>query len=166
MITHIVFHADIDGIVSAAMILKQADEYKLHPALSSQRNKFQSFIKSMSIPDEDRLIIVDFEKHDRADLWVDHHQNKDVGIHAVKNKKILYDPTAKSAARILWDHMPKSCHESIIPITDMIDSAGYKNIDFIFKDLHPLMILRAYLESRSEERRVGKECRSRWSPYH
>ena len=22
------------------------------------------------------------------------------------------------------------------------------------------------LESRSEERRVGKECRSRWSPYH
>ena len=23
-----------------------------------------------------------------------------------------------------------------------------------------------YLEERSEERRVGKECRSRWSPYH
>ena len=22
------------------------------------------------------------------------------------------------------------------------------------------------LRSRSEERRVGKECRSRWSPYH
>ena len=24
----------------------------------------------------------------------------------------------------------------------------------------------AALDSRSEERRVGKECRSRWSPYH
>ena len=23
-----------------------------------------------------------------------------------------------------------------------------------------------YIEARSEERRVGKECRSRWSPYH
>ena len=23
-----------------------------------------------------------------------------------------------------------------------------------------------FLSSRSEERRVGKECRSRWSPYH
>src|SRR5256885_3402524 len=23
-----------------------------------------------------------------------------------------------------------------------------------------------YISSRSEERRVGKECRSRWSPYH
>src|SRR3712207_9260548 len=25
---------------------------------------------------------------------------------------------------------------------------------------------RQYLANRSEERRVGKECRSRWSPYH
>ena len=24
----------------------------------------------------------------------------------------------------------------------------------------------AYTGTRSEERRVGKECRSRWSPYH
>ena len=23
-----------------------------------------------------------------------------------------------------------------------------------------------YIDDRSEERRVGKECRSRWSPYH
>ena len=29
--------------------------------------------------------------------------------------------------------------------------------DFIFGELH---------QARSEERRVGKECRSRWSPYH
>src|SRR5256886_17228125 len=26
--------------------------------------------------------------------------------------------------------------------------------------------IEAQLRSRSEERRVGKECRSRWSPYH
>ena len=26
--------------------------------------------------------------------------------------------------------------------------------------------IKANLPSRSEERRVGKECRSRWSPYH
>src|SRR2546422_11642338 len=28
------------------------------------------------------------------------------------------------------------------------------------------LIERAALKVRSEERRVGKECRSRWSPYH
>ena len=26
--------------------------------------------------------------------------------------------------------------------------------------------VKAFLGLRSEERRVGKECRSRWSPYH
>ena len=26
--------------------------------------------------------------------------------------------------------------------------------------------VRAFMAMRSEERRVGKECRSRWSPYH
>ena len=30
-----------------------------------------------------------------------------------------------------------------------------------------LLVLAAFISSgRSEERRVGKECRSRWSPYH
>src|SRR4030095_2435014 len=28
------------------------------------------------------------------------------------------------------------------------------------------VLLVAHLDVRSEERRVGKECRSRWSPYH
>ena len=34
---------------------------------------------------------------------------------------------------------------------------------------HLLIMLYAVIkrfDSRSEERRVGKECRSRWSPYH
>ena len=30
----------------------------------------------------------------------------------------------------------------------------------------PLLLLPSIFPSRSEERRVGKECRSRWSPYH
>ena len=30
----------------------------------------------------------------------------------------------------------------------------------------PLMALAISTLLRSEERRVGKECRSRWSPYH
>ena len=27
-------------------------------------------------------------------------------------------------------------------------------------------LIKMYQNARSEERRVGKECRSRWSPYH
>ena len=36
-------------------------------------------------------------------------------------------------------------------IDDSLDSQGIELLDF---------------SVRSEERRVGKECRSRWSPYH
>ena len=55
----------------------------------------------------------------------------------------------------------------------------YINVSKILKDLQTTYIgknIYAYKEvnstntvakrSRSEERRVGKECRSRWSPYH
>ena len=34
------------------------------------------------------------------------------------------------------------------------------------KVLHDLLPKLRQLRVRSEERRVGKECRSRWSPYH
>ena len=34
------------------------------------------------------------------------------------------------------------------------------------EDLIELTALCQILPGRSEERRVGKECRSRWSPYH
>src|SRR5256885_6905980 len=38
---------------------------------------------------------------------------------------------------------------------------GYFNIDWI-----TLVVIAVIAVVRSEERRVGKECRSRWSPYH
>ena len=40
----------------------------------------------------------------------------------------------------------------------LVDSEGRINIEHMTSD--------ALMTSRSEERRVGKECRSRWSPYH
>nr|WP_073994939.1 hypothetical protein [Enterococcus faecium] len=41
---------------------------------------------------------------------------------------------------------------------DIVQSKGEAGI------LHPLEVINTL--QRSEERRVGKECRSRWSPYH
>ena len=39
---------------------------------------------------------------------------------------------------------------------------------YVIFQLIPLFstIYNSFFENRSEERRVGKECRSRWSPYH
>src|SRR5256885_16303784 len=47
---------------------------------------------------------------------------------------------------------------------EVLDVAGNRHLRSLrgFKEPQGL----AYLPQRSEERRVGKECRSRWSPYH
>ena len=36
----------------------------------------------------------------------------------------------------------------------------------LLDDGEPCVCVQSISYSRSEERRVGKECRSRWSPYH
>ena len=44
-----------------------------------------------------------------------------------------------------------------------------EGIDLVYKEINPANFQKrvGYNTSfRSEERRVGKECRSRWSPYH
>src|SRR5712692_8401696 len=37
---------------------------------------------------------------------------------------------------------------------------------YVRAEIHKLLARPGFLDARSEERRVGKECRSRWSPYH
>src|SRR2546430_3593848 len=50
---------------------------------------------------------------------------------------------------LLYNHLGRS-EEAIAPLEVAVTASGR----------HPWTL------SRSEERRVGKECRSRWSPYH
>src|SRR5258708_34514904 len=51
-----------------------------------------------------------------------------------------------------------------------VSPEGYKNLQsFELEGSVPVWTFAcgdALLQKRSEERRVGKECRSRWSPYH
>ena len=53
----------------------------------------------------------------------------------------------------------------IIPCLDIKDGQTVKGTNFVNlrQAGDPVELGRTY---RSEERRVGKECRSRWSPYH
>ena len=41
----------------------------------------------------------------------------------------------------------------------MVGASGFRLLKYFIKS-------NTLMSSRSEERRVGKECRSRWSPYH
>ena len=52
-----------------------------------------------------------------------------------------------------------------IPVTDAYEKA----VKLIVEQIHQKkgkLVTSGMGKARSEERRVGKECRSRWSPYH
>ena len=51
----------------------------------------------------------------------------------------------------------------VVPFKDGYQGHPVDRIDF---DIPKGKTVGLVGESRSEERRVGKECRSRWSPYH
>ena len=51
---------------------------------------------------------------------------------------------------------------SVGTLLDIIQCLGTTPAEF-FADDEPAQLV---FKNRSEERRVGKECRSRWSPYH
>ena len=64
----------------------------------------------------------------------------------------------------IWN---KTIEKLDLPMTDSNGSFAitrYK--DFIVFGMTCNNSTGYYTRSRSEERRVGKECRSRWSPYH
>ena len=50
-------------------------------------------------------------------------------------------------------------------IIDAMSEAVYA-ADDLQSEMNESVNTSAYDQMRSEERRVGKECRSRWSPYH
>src|SRR5256886_12731972 len=54
-------------------------------------------------------------------------------------------------------------HGSADVLRAMLDAGGNPNAR---DEIGQAMILMNWYLGRSEERRVGKECRSRWSPYH
>ena len=49
-------------------------------------------------------------------------------------------------------------------LSNWVELQDKYEVFYMAADWHAL--LSEYEDTRSEERRVGKECRSRWSPYH
>src|ERR1017187_4794757 len=65
------------------------------------------------------------------------------------------------------DELPRTVEQRLrqslpLSLRPVINATGV----ILHTNLGRAPLSRAALEHRSEERRVGKECRSRWSPYH
>src|SRR5256886_15974685 len=80
----------------------------------------------------------------------------EVCMSAYKALRILFADDEKSLQEFMRSELPRLGHE----VTVCADGkAAVKTLESSIFDA-------AILDLRSEERRVGKECRSRWSPYH
>ena len=51
-------------------------------------------------------------------------------------------------------------------IAKVLQEEGYIDGFSVSSGVKPILEIQLKYQLRSEERRVGKECRSRWSPYH
>ncbi len=79
-------------------------------------------------------------------------------------REILFDELRKLAglSEIEFNHLPRQAVKKTAQLNDV--QAKCVILDDEKNDESALMELADSF--RSEERRVGKECRSRWSPYH
>ena len=85
-----------------------------------------------------------------AERWRARHPDWRIEVGFIEFADPLLDPALNHAAR-------NSGRVLVLPL--ILNAAGHVRQDI------PSAIQRAQ-QLRSEERRVGKECRSRWSPYH
>ena len=91
-----------------------------------------------------------------------------IGFSAVVSMGNKADMTEIDVLKMLADH--EQTKVIVMYLEDMGNGQEFlkvcKQITKYNKIKKPVLVLKSGRSPRSEERRVGKECRSRWSPYH
>src|SRR2546429_7209691 len=82
-------------------------------------------------------------------------------LHTSINELLKEDALAEPV--VLWREQPENNYQKIE--TEFLHLSHNYHLVEKLSGIRPKSRLRP-AEIRSEERRVGKECRSRWSPYH
>ena len=105
-------------------------------------------------------------------------KNIPVIFQTYKLKSELEDLSLKYTEKEVYYHIKEKLNETkasrdkyiaafIAPVQKKLEEAGLKfHIKGRTKSIHSIYQKMKKQKCRSEERRVGKECRSRWSPYH
>ena len=78
----------------------------------------------------------------------------------------MYKIGTRRDAEVIRGKVPDEVYREIFHIADILESVYGKDRDIDKDDGGFILVAEDRKAERSEERRVGKECRSRWSPYH
>ena len=94
-----------------------------------------------------------------AEERISDQEDRKVEFTAVEQNKEKTMKRKEDSLRDLWDNIKRN-NICIIGVPEREERE--KGPEKIFEEI----IIENFPNMRSEERRVGKECRSRWSPYH
>src|SRR3712207_6911242 len=89
---------------------------------------------------------------------------RDIGVTGVQTCALPISARPKPPSTSLQIHPPKGSKQSTYSVVQKIGTmrSNIRTTCVIVLGCSQVSLA----EGRSEERRVGKECRSRWSPYH
>ena len=68
-------------------------------------------------------------------------------------------PERLTSLNLVFDRLTSMQDRRMVFLSYDLSNMGKRGVRIFFRQIHRDL-------TRSEERRVGKECRSRWSPYH
>ena len=106
--------------------------------------------------------------------WTDHVRNEEVLL-TVKEQRNILQEISKRKPNWIGNILRRNCLlqriierkiKGGIEVTGRRGRARRKLLDDLKERRGYSHLKEEALDRRSEERRVGKECRSRWSPYH
>src|ERR1017187_5300657 len=80
---------------------------------------------------------------------------------------IVYAVISTLTTGLAWFRAPSTPWLAVVMVALVIGLFfGALAFGIFRKSRAAVIVMLAFVVGRSEERRVGKECRSRWSPYH
>ena len=183
-----------DGLLLSAFQRHGIKVVGVDPAHNVTKVANERGVPTIAEPWSEQIARTIVKEHGKADVIIGNnvvaHINDHQGL--VKGVKAALKPTGSFIfeAPYLVDMFENLTFDTIYhehlaclslrPLKKMFESHGLAVFDMIirnvqgvslrvfvgFPDAHEVSPRVRYFVNRSEERRVGKECRSRWSPYH
>ena len=157
MRAHIFYHGDMDGVVSAAMIVRLigddgtqltplsyaslGEDWDIYPFNPNCFNCILDFRCSKSLP-----------QYSPVFLYADHHKTNWVPKET-PTSIVLYDSTAPSCARVVYNAFPDPFFEELTEWADLVDSAKYENPRQALLCNEPALRIAAALKSCSNDAR-------------
>ena len=154
------FHEAISGVILIAFIEHMQTATRHQTAIHAHQQR-----RAVLLRDFHRIHCIGdgYEKVDTLSNAIDLHAS-----HRDTDNLPIFQQQRPAAASRSHIHIALNIGAFAILAKSTHNAFGNGAVEFITQQTARRINLRAYFgfQLRSEERRVGKECRSRWSPYH